>query len=212
MTGSTANILDLWPTKLVKKMLPDSNDPNRELLKLARNWDKTKKDLTTDYKHNNPFEIDEPATNWLRENVNQVMIEYLQAIKIDFPVDWQIHGWINVNRSGDYHDPHNHPHCYLSGTYYVKVPLPVKSNLNRRDVRPNHITFYDPRTGFNMQSISGDPYVDPEHTVLPESGLLMLWPAGLMHFVHPNLSNETRVSISFNIILKWEDHYLPSQN
>ena len=86
MTGSTVNILDLWPTKLVKKMLPDYNDPNRELLKLARNWDKTKKDLTTDYKHNNPFEIDEPATNWLRENVNQVMIEYLRAIGIDFSV------------------------------------------------------------------------------------------------------------------------------
>ena len=63
-----------------------------------------------------------------------------------------------------------------------------------------------------MQSISGDPYIDPEHSVMPEPGLLMLWPAGLMHFVHPNLSNETRVSISFNIILKWEDHYLPIQN
>ena len=33
MTGSTAHILDLWPTKLVKKILPDHNDPNRELLK-----------------------------------------------------------------------------------------------------------------------------------------------------------------------------------
>ena len=63
MTGSTANILDLWPTKLVKKMLPDSNDRNRKLLKLARSWDKTKKDLTTDYKHNNPLRLmNQPLT------------------------------------------------------------------------------------------------------------------------------------------------------
>lgn len=211
MTGITTGIHDLWPTKLFKKILPDNTDPNRELLKMARNWEKIRTNLTTEYKDNNPFEINEPATNWLREGVNQGMIEYLQAIGIDFQVDWQIHGWFNVNRSGDYHDPHNHPHCYLSGTYYIKLPAPSKTSMHRRDLRPNHITFYDPRPGFNMQSIKGDPYVDPEYTLMPEPGLLMLWPASLMHFVHPNLSDETRVSISFNIILKWADHYLPTQ-
>ena len=62
-----------------------------------------------------------------------------------------------------------------------------------------------------MQSIRNGPYEDPELTILPEPGLLMLWPAFLNRFVHPNLSEETRVSISFNIILKWADHYIPSQ-
>ena len=211
MTGPSIEILDLWPTKLVRKMLDSIEEPNLALLKLVREWDKANRNLTTDYHDNNPFEIDSPATNWLRGEVNQAIVEYLQAIGIDFPVDWQIHGWASLNRTGDYHDNHNHPHCYLSGTYYVKVP---KSGLNRRqrgDVRPNHITFYDPRTAFNMQSIKADPYVEPEFTVLPQPGLLMLWPAGLMHFVHPNLSDETRISISFNIILKWADHYLPRQ-
>jgi hypothetical protein len=33
----------------------------------------------------------------------------------------------------------------------------------------------------------------------------------LMHFVHPNLSDDIRISISFNIILKWSDDYLPQQ-
>jgi len=209
-TGSS-EILDLWPTRLFKKVLPDFTTPNQELLRLARQWDKSKKNLTTDYRDNDPFEIDSPSTSWLREHVNQAMIEYLKAIGIDFSVNWQIHGWININRSGDYHDPHNHPHCYLSGTYYLKMPPAIETKRHRRDVRPNHITLYDPRTGFNMLSIRGDPYIDPEYTIMPEAGLLMLWPASLMHFVHPNLSNETRVSISFNIILKWADHYLPPQ-
>ena len=111
---------------------------------------------------------------------------------------------------GDYHDLHNHPHSYLSGTYYVKIPRLAEAG-RRKDLRPNRITFYDPRPGINMGSIRNDPYVDPEFTILPVPGQLMLWPAFLNHFVHPNLSKETRVSISFNIILKWADHYLPSQ-
>jgi uncharacterized protein (TIGR02466 family) len=204
-------ILDLWPTKLVRTRLPDCEEPNRELLKLVRGWDRAHKDLTTDYRDNNPFDIDAPATNWLRAQVNGTVIEYLRAIGIDFSLNWQIHGWANVNRYGDYHDPHNHPHCYLSGTYYVKVPRGGAKRRQRADVRPSRITFYDPRPAFNMPAIRNDPYVDPEFTVLPEPGLLMLWPAGVMHFVHPNLSDEPRVSISFNIVLKRSNDYLPRQ-
>ena len=127
-------------------------------------------------------------------------------------MNWQIHAWANINRAGDYHDPHNHPHAYLSGTYYLKMPGEGAKKRQRSDVRPNAITFYDPRTGFNMSSIRNDPYVDPELTVMPKPGLLMMWPAALMHFVHPNLSDETRISLSFNIVLKWSDEYLPTQS
>ena len=62
-----------------------------------------------------------------------------------------------------------------------------------------------------MNSINKDPYVEPEYTVFSKIGDLLMWPAFLNHFVHPNLSNETRVSLSFNIILKWSDDYLPKQ-
>jgi len=62
-----------------------------------------------------------------------------------------------------------------------------------------------------MNAIRNDPYVDPEYTVRPEPGMLLMWPAFINHFVHPNLSKTMRVSISFNIMLKWSDHYLPEQ-
>jgi len=208
---SIMEILDLWPTKIAKKGLSDCQEPNEALLQLVEDWEDCNKSLTTDYRDQNPFEIDSPPTNWLREEVNLAVIEYFQSINIDYAVNWQIHGWANLNRKGDYHDPHNHPQSYLSGTYYVKIPLGTETTNQRSDVRPNCITFYDPRTGFNMQSIKNDPYIEPEYTVLPEPGLLMLWPASLMHFVHPNLSNDIRVSISFNIMLKWSDDYLPEQ-
>jgi len=211
VTGGRGQITDLWPTKFFQRALVDFEEPNRQLLKLVRDLDKANRNVTTDYRDNNILNMDHPGANWLRGEVNQSVIEYLQLIGIDYSVNWQIHAWANINRKGDYHDAHNHPHAYLSGTYYLKMPAPVKAGRQRSDVRPGHITFYDPRPGINMISINKDPYVDPEHTILPKPGELLLWPAFLNHFVHPNLSDETRISISFNIILKWSDSYLPNQ-
>tara|TARA_B100000214_G_scaffold350142_1_gene303573 strand:+ start:161 stop:796 length:636 start_codon:yes stop_codon:yes gene_type:complete len=211
MTKMPEGIVDLWPTKLLRRHLENYQEPNRQLLKLIREMEKSNRELTTDYRDNNLLNLDHPGTNWLRFEVNQSVIQYLKSIEIRYSVDWQIHAWANINRMGDYHDLHNHPHCYLSGTYYLKMPGNAEYG-RRRDLRPNRISFYDPRPNVNMGSIKNDPYVDPEFTILPEPGLLLLWPAFLNHFVHPNLSKETRVSVSFNIILKWADHYIPDQH
>ena len=204
-------ITDLWPTKILHRRSADSEVFNKELIKLVRELGRTNKNLTTDYLEPDLFNMDHEAINWLRGEVNETVIEYLRAIGIDYPVNWTITGWPNINRFGDYHDPHNHPWSYLSGTYYLKMPTTREILQSRNDVRPNHITFYDPRQGSNMGAIKNDPYIDPEHTVVPEPGLMLLWPAFINHFVHPNLSKETGISISFNIILKWSDHYLPDQ-
>ena len=78
-------------------------------------------------------------------------------------------------------------------------------------MRPGAITFYDPRGAANMTAIKGDPQIEAEFTVRPKAGDILLWPAFLTHFVHPNLSKQPRVSISFNAVLKWSDAYLPDQ-
>ena len=204
-------VIDLWPTKIMRRC-PDGYETwNKDLIKLIRELERGNKKLTTDYLAPDLFNMDQPAINWLRESVNATVIEYLSHLGIDYPVNWTITGWPNVNRFGDYHDSHNHPWSYLSGTYYVKMPATQETLQSRSDVRPGCITLYDPRPGVNMLAIKNDPYVDPEHTVLPEAGLMLLWPAFVNHFVHPNLSKETRISISFNIVLQWSDDYLPEQ-
>ena len=62
-----------------------------------------------------------------------------------------------------------------------------------------------------MNLINVYPYMDPENTVLLKNGELLFWSAFLNHFVHPKLRQETRVSISFIIILKCLDDYLPKK-
>ena len=210
-SDSEDGILDLWPTKFLRRRIEDCESWNKELIKLVRELERANKNLSTDYLAPDLFNMDHAAVNWLRENVNATVIEYLRTLGIDYAVNWTITGWPSVNRFGDYHDAHNHPWSYLSGTYYVKMPATRETLKSRSDVRPGCITFYDPRGGVNMNAIRNDPYVDPEYTVLPEPGLMMMWPAFVNHFVHPNLSKETRISISFNIVLKWSEEYLPDQ-
>ena len=203
--------VNLWPTIFVQRTLPGHEGPNREMLELIGEMERAHRNLTTDYRQPDLFNVDHPGVNWLRTHINETVVGYLRHLGMSYSINWSIQGWPNVNRFGDYHDAHNHPRAYLSGTYYVKMPTATEKLRTRNDVRPGCITFYDPRPGVNMNAIKGDPYVDPEYTVRPEPGMLMMWPAFINHFVHPNLSKQTRVSVSFNIVLKWSDDYLPDQ-
>jgi hypothetical protein len=91
------------------------------------------------------------------------------------------------------------------------VPTRSENLETRNDVRPGRLTLYDARACANMTAIKGDPYIEPEYTVEPKAGMILLWPAFVNHFVHPNLSKQARLSVSFNVLLKWSDDYLPSQ-
>ncbi len=212
MTGNDdKGITQLWPTQFLQRRLPGHEAANQELTRLILARDAAQADMTTDYRSGNFLLAENPAVEWLRACINKTVIDYLRHAGLDYQVNWTLQGWPNVNRSGDYHDPHNHPHAYLSGTYYVAVPDYDAAPQGRADRRPGAISFYDPRGPANMTAIKGDPQIEAEHTVRPRPGEILLWPAFLLHFVHPNLSDEPRISISFNAVLKWSDDYLPAQ-
>jgi uncharacterized protein (TIGR02466 family) len=203
----------LWPTIFLRRTLPGNELANRALSAFVLEREEANKDMTTDYLGGNLMANDHPAVAWLRDCVNRTVADYFGQLGMDYKIDWSLQGWANVNRLGDYHDPHNHPHSYLSGTYYVQVPKDRARLRLRKDVRPGAISFYDPRgPAVNMGAIRGDPYIEAEYTVHPEAGQILLWPAFLTHFVHPNLSETPRISISFNVVLKWSEAYLPRQD
>jgi uncharacterized protein (TIGR02466 family) len=204
-------IVSLWPTMLLKRTLPDAQAANKALAQLIEDLDRRHRDFTTDYRSADLFTLEHASTIWLKECVNVTVRDYFRHLGMDYDIRWSLHAWANVNRFGDYHDYHNHPHAYLSGTYYVRVPDTHEKLETRNDVRPGRLTLYDPRACANMSAIKGDPYIEPEYTIEPSAGLILLWPAFVNHFVHPNLSKQARISVSFNVILKWSNDYLPSQ-
>jgi uncharacterized protein (TIGR02466 family) len=145
------------------------------------------------------------------EAANPILAQLIEEMdgQSAYDLDWRLQAWPNVNRFGDYHNLHNHPHSWASGTYYVRVPSGEAPAEGRSDRNPNAISFFDPRPQANMLAIRGDPQVDPEHRLLPQAGEMLLWPAFLHHMVHVNLAQEARISISFNVVLRWRDEYLP---
>ena len=179
----------------------------QELLRL----DGERESMTTAYRDENLLSSEHPAISWLRDCIHHAVIRYVKNSEIDYALDWHLQGWPNINRFGDYHNLHNHPHAWLSGTYYVTVPENPLDLPGRADRTPGAISFFDPRPQANMNAISKDGQVDPEYRVQPKAGEILLWPAFLHHAVHPNLSEDERISVSFNVVLRQHEQYLPTQ-
>lgn len=208
-TGGTPQFATLWPTTIMQLRLPGADQANPLIAGLIEELDAGRGDMTADYLDGNLLEHEHPAVGWLKSCFDRAVLDYARGTGVDHDLDWTIQAWPNVNRFGDYHNLHNHPHSWLSGTYYVAVPPQEALAQGRSDRNPNAISFFDPRPQANMLAIRGDQQVDPEHRVQPESGDLLIWPAFLHHLVHVNLSQQPRISISFNVVLRWRDTYLP---
>jgi uncharacterized protein (TIGR02466 family) len=188
--------LDLWPTLLIRRRLADHDGPNAQLIELVEEMDRASEQLTTRYQGVDFLAVDNPAVAWLRAGIEETVTAYFDEMGMDYPIRWSLQSWPNINRRGDYHPPHNHAWCYLSGTYYVKMASDGGA-----------ISFYDPRSTVNMLLPAGEAAGGHEYTVKPSPGTLLLWHSSLNHLVHPNESEEMRISISFNIVLEWANHY-----
>ena len=100
--------------------------------------------------------------------------------------------WANVLAKGAAHKAHSHPNNFLSGVYYVRIG-PGTDTIN----------FHDPR---NQAGVIRPPVVEltAENTdqvvVRVKNGTLLVFPSYLQHSVDANMSEEERISISFNIM------------
>ncbi len=202
----------LWPTLMLRQRLPGFEAANGILADWILARARQHKDLTTDYRAGNLLAETHPAIRWLAGCIQVSARQYMQRQGVRTDTPWSLQGWANVNRRGDYHGVHNHPHSYLSGTYYVAVPRQEALAEGRLDLAPGEISFLDPRPQANMTAIAGDAQIEAEYSLLPAAGDLLLWPAWLHHMVHPNASDEARISISFNIVLKRPTDHLPDQS
>lgn len=211
MTPDSNGFALLWPTRFLRRELPGFEQANAVLLAHIEALDASRDAMTTGYREQNLFASEHPAVRWLQQCVAKTALDFLTAEGVDASAELRLHGWANVNRHGDYHDLHNHPHSYLSGTYYVAVPAQPANRLGRRDQDPGAISFYDPRPQANMTAIAADGQIDPEVTILPTPGTIMMWPSFVHHLVHPNLAEAHRVSVSFNVVVANASDLLPGQ-
>ena len=102
--------------------------------------------------------------------------------------------WANINPPGGMNQAHIHPNALFSGVYYVKS-----------QPKSGRLKIYDPRPGiqFNMPIRKpGNPGRDlwRDVNIEPIPGRIIMFPAWLWHSVEENISNDIRISVSFNFI------------
>ena len=197
----------LWPTLFMAIQLPGHEAANPVLSALLLQANSQQTQLTTNYLNQNLFELNHPAISWLQQCVMRAIADYAAEAGMETMPEVSVQAWANVNAKGDYHNLHNHPHSWLSGTYYLDVPV-QPSPTGRDDLNPGSISFFDPRGAANMTALRNDGQFDPEYRRLPKAGELFLWPAFLHHFVHPNMADTPRISISFNVVVTNKSKFL----
>ena len=104
--------------------------------------------------------------------------------------------WVNILPTGGTHSAHIHPHSVISGTTYVAMPEDASA-----------IKYEDPRLAMMMAAPprQKDAREDMQqfHYVAPSVGDVLLWESWLRHEVPLNMSDEERISVSFNYA--WSD-------
>ena len=90
--------------------------------------------------------------------------------------------WFNVNPPGAFNHVHVHPGSLLSGVLWIKTPKGSGDLMLRDPLEMNNYCL-----GVNCV------------TFPPEEGTMILFPAHVPHNVGVNESEETRISVSFNL-------------
>ena len=99
--------------------------------------------------------------------------------------------WINILPEGGTHASHIHPHSVLSGTTYVAMPEGT-SALKLEDPRLPMMMMAPLTRKDAGQELQRFVYVKPV------VGDVLLWESWLRHEVPMNMSEEERISVSFN--------------
>jgi uncharacterized protein (TIGR02466 family) len=199
-----AAIETLFVTKLYRAALEDAQALNGDLLKSCRAiaaddgagqaWSKEHGYRGyTSYASLNDLPLRDPAFAALKRALDKHAAAFAKTLHLDLggkklKLDSI---WINVLEPGGAHSGHIHPHCALSGTYYVDVPKGA-SALKLEDPRLPMMMAAPPRTEDAPMSERSFIYL------APTAGEVLMWESFVRHEVPANGAKKARVSVSFN--------------
>ena len=137
------------------------------------------------------------------QNEDDILQNFLTNCLSEFPpikksVKLFVSAWININPPDAFNMKHDHPTSDLSGVLWIKCPNEC-----------GNILFYSPSCFETFQEIESytQEFKDTNnyhhnYWFPPIEGRMLIFPSHLQHEVKKNLSNEDRISASFNIKLE----------
>ena len=185
----------VFPTVMMQRTLDDVVPLNHRLCEIVLDRERSSEGLKVSnvggwHSSVDLLEWAEPEIKVLEAKIMAAGREYTSSMLppgIEGEAEVKVYGgcWANVMRDGGYNKIHNHPGAVWSGCYYVSTGKPTP--------QPDYngwIDFQDPRPG----NIHGG-----KARICPESGLLLMWPVWLNHYVNPFSGKGERISIAFNL-------------
>jgi len=121
----------------------------------------------------------------------------LEAVDKAFPAaevrEVMLAAWANVIRKGDQFNPHSHPDAAWSGVYYLDA-------AEAGGEQGGWLYLRDPRAGAGATVTSVNRF-DCASTfeIQPRTGLLLLFPGWLLHWVTAYRGENPRISVAFNV-------------
>lgn len=104
--------------------------------------------------------------------------------------------WFNINYKNNFNITHNHPSSVHSGTFYINTPENCGSIVFHH---PSNLVSWT----YKNQYIKNYNVINSSLWSFPvEKDWLYIFPSWTNHHVDPNLSDEVRISLAFNSIVK----------
>lgn len=144
---------------------------------------------------------------WQSKNIiNEDIYENISVLKDEMLVElkniydrWEITShpkilgmWCNINNKHDFNLPHRHPGSLFSAVFYVDCQQDSgKIVFERSDQFEDY---------FSAQVEHPNKYTFSNYTFAPDKNSAIFFPSHLKHFVEPNMSEKSRISIAFNFM------------
>jgi uncharacterized protein (TIGR02466 family) len=200
-----ADLIELYSVPILKVRWPDSADLNVQLRQLILSKMNSSSGVVKT--NRGGWQSDADLHAWPEDCV-QVLLSRIYAVmremvRLTVPdpderhfENWKIQAcWANVNRQGHFNRSHHHlgPHSFWSGVYYVDVgQLATDSSVSGK-------TVFEDRSQIAKEIIRNpDPYAR-QIRVLPENGLMVLFPASVHHSVETYSGEGLRITIAYNM-------------
>ena len=117
---------------------------------------------------------------------------------------WGIDMWANVNAAGHSNASHCHPGAFASAVFYVDL------GNTENAATDGHLVLEDPRYPLAHMQYPNVLWTGPDgkgvasqHSLLPLTGELVIFPSWLRHSVQPHSGTGERISIAINLTLQW---------
>ena len=134
------------------------------------------------------FILDNPELENIRKWIHLQINDYARNVMGSKSEMIITQSWLNKNGRGESHHEHAHPNSMISGVWYPQInenlpPIEFRTPIHR---------------DISMQIETYNQFNSATFMLPMKMGELIMFPSNLSHSVQPNLSDEERISLSFN--------------